>query len=119
MIALRRNLAGNAGGLLDPNVDILHRDDAGKVIAYRRHGPSGQDVIVALNFRNTKYTGYKIGVPNPGPWQIRLDSDSKTYSADFGGGQSGSVATLPQPYDGQPHTLPLTLAPYGGVVLSR
>jgi 1,4-alpha-glucan branching enzyme len=119
MIALRRNVAGTTGGLLDPNVDILHRDDAGKVIAYRRHGPSGKDVVVVLNFKNVAYTGYRIGVPSAGSWQIRLDSDSTTYGSDFGGGQTGAVVTLPQGTDGQPYSLPVRLGPYGGVVLSQ
>ena len=39
-------------------VDILHREDTNKVIAYRRHGASGEDVIVILNLRNKSYKRY-------------------------------------------------------------
>jgi 1,4-alpha-glucan branching enzyme len=119
MIALRRNLGGGAGGLLDPNVEVLHRNDANKVIAYRRFGPSGQEVVVVLNLRNKAYTRYDVGVPSGGAWRIRLDTDWVAYGDDFGGGQSGAVNAIAQARDGQPFTLPVQLGAYGAVVLSR
>ena len=119
MIALRRNLGGLAGGLLDPGVEILHRNDAAKVLAYRRHGPSGEDVLVVVNLRNKAYSTYDVGVPGGGEWKIRLDSDWHAYGADFGGGQSGTIATTPTTKDGKPFTLPVKLGAYGAVVLSR
>jgi 1,4-alpha-glucan branching enzyme len=119
MIALRRNLGGKSGGLLDVGVDILHRNDAAKVIAYRRHGDSGEDVIVVLNLRKKAYQEYDVGVPADGSWRIRLDTDWQAYGADFGGGQQGSVATLPKQKDGHPYTLPVKLGEYAAVVFSR
>ena len=119
MIALRRNVAGNTDGLVGAGIEILHRDDTGKVIAYRRHGASGKDVIVVMNFKSTAAAGYKIGVPAAGPWQIRLDSDSKAYGQDFGGGTSGAITATAGTWDGKPFTLALDLAAYGAVVLSE
>jgi 1,4-alpha-glucan branching enzyme len=119
LISLRRNLEGGSGGLLDTGVEVLHRHDTNKVIAYRRHGPSGEDVIVVLNLRNRAYTRYDVGVPGAGTWRVRLDTDWSAYGDDFGGGQTAPIATLAQPRDGQPNTLPVRLAAYGAVVLTR
>jgi 1,4-alpha-glucan branching enzyme len=119
MIRLRRNLDGGAGGLLDPEVDVFHRNDAAKVIAYRRHGPSGEDVIVIVNLRNKAYTRYDVGAPSAGAWKIRLDTAWTAYGDDFEGGATGSVATIAAQKDGKPFTLPIALAPYGAVVLTR
>jgi 1,4-alpha-glucan branching enzyme len=111
LIALRRSLAG----LSDPAVEILHRNDTAKIIAYRR----GKDVVVVLNLRNQAYTRYDIGVPSAGPWTVRLDADATKYGDDFTGGQSGSIAATAATKDTQPFTLPLALGPYGTVVLTR
>lgn len=119
LIALRRNLGGKSGGLLDAGVDILQRNDAAKVIAYRRHGASTEDVVVILNLRKKAYQQYDVGVPDAGPWRVRLDTDWLTYGDDFGGGQTGSIDTLVKPKDGQPFTLPVKLGAYAAVVLSR
>lgn len=120
LIALRRNQGGGSGGLLEPAVDVLHRHDLNKLLAYWRHGPSGEDVLVVLNFRNRAYARYDIGVPRSGAWRVRLDTDWTAYGDDFGGGIStAAISPLSQPRDGQPFTLPLQLGAYGALVLSR
>jgi 1,4-alpha-glucan branching enzyme len=119
LIALRRNLGGKSGGLREPGVEILHRNDTNKVLAYRRHGASGEDVVVVVNLRNKAYKQYDIGVPGAGTWRIRLDADWAAYGDDFTGGQTGSVDTLAMVKDGQPNTLPVKLGAYAAVVLTR
>jgi 1,4-alpha-glucan branching enzyme len=119
LIALRRNLGGKAGGLLEAGVEILHRHDTNKVIAYRRHGASGEDVIVVLNLRNKAYAEYDVGVPGAGTWRIRLDTDWQIYGDDFGGGQMGSVDALVKQKDGKPYALPVKLGAYAAVVFTR
>ena len=119
MIALRRNTGGMTGGLSDTNVQILQREDTNKVIAYRRFGTSGEDVVVVVNLMNKAYTEYDVGVPSSGTWRIRLDTDWTTYGSDFGGGAAGSVATTNVAKDGQPYPLPVRLSAYGAVVFSR
>jgi 1,4-alpha-glucan branching enzyme len=119
MIALRRNTGGMAGGLLDTSVQILQREDTNKVIAYRRYGASGEDVVVVVNLANKSYTEYDVGVPTGGAWRIRLDTDWTTYGDDFGGGATGSVTAMTAAKDGQPFTLPVRLSAYGAVVFSR
>jgi 1,4-alpha-glucan branching enzyme len=118
LVALRRNLAGGTGALLEPGVEVLHFNSAAKVIAYRRFGPSRQEVVVVLNLRNRAYPRYDIGAP-AGRWQVRYDADWADFGTDATGGQQGVLETLSQPYDNQAATLSLKLAPYGAVVLSR
>ena len=119
LIRLRRNLDGGAGSLADPGVAILHRDDTTKVLAYRRSGPSQEDVIVVVNLRSTAWPTYDIGVPAAGAWKVRLDTEWNAYGADFGGGQTGPLQAQATPYGGQPCRLRLALGGYSAVVLTR
>jgi 1,4-alpha-glucan branching enzyme len=109
MLALRRTLPD----LVKPAVTVGHRNDAAKVIAYRRG-----DVVVILNFRNQAYARYDIGVPKAGPWHVRLNTESSAYGDDFGDGQTGAIDAISATKDGEPYTLPLKLAPYSAMVLT-
>jgi 1,4-alpha-glucan branching enzyme len=119
MIHLRRNLGGKAGGLSDSGVEIVQRNDAGKVLAYRRHGASGEDVLVVVNFANAGYTEYDVGVPDASAWRIRINTDLPLYGSDFTGTQTGSVTPVLRAKDGKPYALPLALGPYSAIVLTR
>jgi 1,4-alpha-glucan branching enzyme len=120
MIRLRRNADGGTAALSEAGVEILHRNDAAKVLAYRRFGSTPDDeVIVVVNLMNKAYASYDIGVAQGAPWQVRLDTDSKTFGADFGGGSSGRLTPTAHAKDGKPFTLSMRLAPYSAIVLSR
>jgi len=110
LIALRRAQAGLRGG----DVQILHRNDANKVLAYQRG-----DTFVIVNLRNRAYTRYDFGVNAGGTYRVRLDSDWQQFGSDFGGGQQGPIDALELPKDGKPFTLPVRLGAYGVVVLTR
>ena len=118
LVALRRNAGGKTGSLAEPGVEILHRNDAAKVLVFRRHGPSGEDVLVALNLRNRAYARYDVGVAAGGAYRVRLTSERRAYGADADASVA-PVEALALPYEGRPFTLPLTLGAYGVVVLSR
>lgn len=119
MIRLRTNAAGGAGGLSDAKLEVFHRNDAAKVIAYRRYGASGEDVIVVVNLRNKAYTEYDVGVDDAGPWKVRLDTDWTTYGADFAGGDKGPLSAKAGPKDGKAFALPLKLGAYTAMVLTK
>ena len=119
MIRLRRNLDGDAGGLSDAGVEILHRNDVAKVLGYRRHGASGEDVVVVVNLMNQGYAEYDVGVADAGPWRVRMNTDLPMYSADFTGGQTGSVTGIARVKDGKPFSLPLVLGAYSAMVLTH
>jgi 1,4-alpha-glucan branching enzyme len=119
MIRLRRNLDGGAAGLLAPGIEIFHRNDAAKVLAYRRYGVGGQDVVVIVNLRNKAYAEYDIGVSSAGPWRVRLDTDWKSYADDFAGGSTAAITAVATTKDGKPFSLPLKLGAYSAMVLTR
>ncbi|NOU28919.1 MAG: hypothetical protein HOO96_13525, partial [Polyangiaceae bacterium] len=105
-----------------PGVQILHRNDAAKVLVYQRTsagGGGGQDVIVFVNLRNRAYTRYDIGVPAGGTYRVRVTSDRQAYGTDFPEAPATTVTALAQPYDGKAFTLPVPLGAYGVVVLTR
>ena len=119
LIRLRRNLDGKSAGLSEPGIEVFHKNAPGKVIAYRRHGASGEDVLVIVNLKNKLYTQYDIGVEGSGTWRIRLDTDRKVYGDDYGDGVLGDITTLPIQKDGKPNTLRVRLGPYSAVVITR
>jgi 1,4-alpha-glucan branching enzyme len=119
LIHLRTNAAGGAGGLSDANVEVFHRNDAAKVLAYRRHGASGEDVIVVVNLRKKDYTQYDVGVDSAGPWKVRLNTESTAYGSDFNAGQTGSITAQAQQKDGKAFSLPLKLGAYAAMILTK
>ncbi len=61
---------------------------------------------------------YRVGVPEEGLWQERLNSDAEAYGGS-GVGNYGEVETTPVPYHGRPSSVVLTLPPLAVVVLER
>jgi 1,4-alpha-glucan branching enzyme len=119
LIWLRRNRDATSGGLAAPGVEILHRNDAAKVIAYRRYGAPGQDVIVLVNLRNQAYARYEIGVADPGPWRVRLSTDDTKYGDDFAGAPTAPLVAAAGARDGKPYTLSIPIGAYGAIVLTK
>ncbi len=88
------------------------------VLSYLRWSRSRAFVVVALNFTPVPRTEYRIGVPSPGTYQERINSDSMYY----GGGNMGNGAGLVAedvPWMGYPHSLKLTLPPLAGIILEH
>lgn len=121
LISLRRNMGGNAASLATSNVETLQRNDAAKVIGYRRFGGGNDEVIVLVNLSDKNYTRYDIGVPNSGNYRIRVTSDNATYGDDFATATNLStpIATIAANKDGKPYTLPIAIGPYSAVILTR
>jgi 1,4-alpha-glucan branching enzyme len=91
-------------------------DTEHSVLSYLRRSRNGQFMVVALNFTPVPRTGYRIGVPQPGNYREALNSDS-TY---YGGGNLGNGLGLKAdsvPWNGQPHSLVVTLPPLAGLIL--
>ncbi len=60
------------------------------MLVYHRwdQGGAGDDVVVVCNFANQRYTNYQIGMPRPGMWRVRFNSDSGAYDEYFNNWQS-------------------------------
>ena len=71
-----------------------------------------------LNWTPLVRYGYRIGVPEPGYYEERLNSDASLYGGSNVGNQGG-VASEPIPAHGRPHSVKLTLPPLAGVILKK
>jgi len=82
---LRLNRHGNTRGLTGQSLNILHCNDAAKLLAYHRweEGGAGDDVIIICNFANRTQQNYQISFPRSGNWHVRFNSSWKGYSSDF------------------------------------
>jgi 1,4-alpha-glucan branching enzyme len=88
------------------------------VLSFLRRGTKPHDLAVAVcNFTPVPRQGYRIGVPLPGRYRERFNSDA----ADYGGsglGNAGEVHAEPQPCHGQPWSLRLLLPPLATLILA-
>jgi 1,4-alpha-glucan branching enzyme len=90
-------------------------DQANSVIAFARHG-HGRTLLVACNFTPVPRTGYRVGAPHPGRWNLLLNGDA----GEFGGSAfdlSSVFDTEPVGAHGREHSLVLSLPPLAAVVL--
>lgn len=120
LIALRRNREGTTAGLRGPNADVLRADqDTGLLILHRwaRGGPH-DDTVVVLNFSASPVVDYRVGMPAPGRWVVRLNADSTVYDPAFGDHPVFDVHTEPTPADQCAQSALLAVGAYSTVVLS-
>ncbi|ASJ73669.1 1,4-alpha-glucan branching protein GlgB [Granulosicoccus antarcticus] len=92
-------------------------DNEHSVIAFIRRAKVIEDcVVIVCNFTPMVHEQYRIGVPGPGTYQERLNSDSSSY-AGSGVGNPGGVMAEAICSHGQSHSLSLTLPPLAALVL--
>ncbi|HKS87996.1 MAG TPA: 1,4-alpha-glucan branching protein GlgB, partial [Stellaceae bacterium] len=91
---------------------------AESVLSYLRRGrdPEGLAVIVC-NFTPVPRHGYRIGVPRPGRYAERINTDAEIYGGS-GVGNSGEVLAEPYPMHGHAYSLSLQLPPLGVVIFT-
>lgn len=122
LIHLRKNCAGTTPGLTGSTIIIHHINNHDKVLAFLRgeHEAADDFVAVAANFANQSWDDYVIGLPCPGPWKVRFNSDNTHYGNDFEGESGlGQVTAVPGEYDGLPCHASLSLGPYSVILLSQ
>lgn len=121
LIALRLNTKGTSRGLCGQFLNIYHVNEAENILAFQRwdqHG-AGDDVVVVFNFSHAPKENYEIGMPSPGPWKLRLNSDATIYSDDFQGYFSGDVEAFEGPRDGLDAHAALSIGPYSMLVFTQ
>lgn len=121
LIFLRLNRHGHSKGLTGQNIAATHVNDDMNVIVFQRwdqHG-TGDDVVIAMNFTNSARDTYKIGMPSKGLWKLRINSDAKIYSKDFGNAEIHDVEAVAEGYDGLPASATLNLPPYSFLIFSQ
>ena len=121
LIRLRRNWFDQTRGLRGDHVNVFHVNDADKVIGYHRwqHGGRGDDVVVVLNFGVRRYDSYAGGLPSPGTWYVRFNSDWNGYSPDFSNQLSYDTTAGSPGRDGLPYSRQIGIGPYTAVILSQ
>jgi 1,4-alpha-glucan branching enzyme len=114
LIALRQNSYNNTLGLISQSFNIMHLNEAEKVLVYHRwdKGGPGDDVIVAINFANKEQKDYWINFPNDGVWKVRFNSNWKGYSPDFE--EIGISEATVENTSGK-----ISLGPYSVIILSQ
>ena len=89
------------------------------VFVYQRRGrEAGEVAVVACNFTPVPRPGYRIGVPLPGRWHERINTDAVEYGGS-GVGNCGAVEAEAQPMHGHPYSLSLQLPPLGVLIFTR
>ena len=125
LVGLRTNASAVSPGLTDPDLNIYQQDKTNDVLVYDRYNKASlgaDDVIVIANLSGTVFngTGYEIGLPYAGTWQVLFNSDSTAYSSDFGNvGPAGSVTAVNIPHAGQPYSAFVPIGDYSVLILSQ
>jgi 1,4-alpha-glucan branching enzyme len=94
-------------------IDCNASDDS--VLSFLRKDEHGC-IVVVLNFVPVPRHDYCVGVPESGRYAELLNSDSSYYDGSDVGNK-GQIVSAPEPCNGRPHSLRLTLPPLGGVIL--
>ena len=87
-------------------------DAAGNVISFLRSAGDGPPLACIANFSGETHTGYRIGLPQAGPWREVVNTDAAEYGGS-GAGNLGRVEAVPEPCHGEPASAVLTLPPLG------
>jgi 1,4-alpha-glucan branching enzyme len=120
MILLRRNWYNSTRGLRGRNVHVLPAT-GDNVLVYHRwdQGGQGDDVMVVCNFASQCYANYQIGMPRPGMWRVRLNSDSHDYDGYFDGWPSFDTDANGPTLNGMPYSADVSLGAYTCLILSQ
>ena len=121
LIALRRNVAGQTGGLTGQSLNVFHLDDSNKTLAYHRweNGGAGDDVVVVANFSNVPLSALSLGFPRGGLWHVRFNSGAAVYDPSFQNGDSLDTIANPGGKDGLNFNANVGVGPYSVVILSQ
>ena len=82
-----------------------------------RHGDDGDaPVLVACSFTPAVHRGVRLGVPRPGTWRERINTDAAAYGGSNVGTPLGAADAEPVPSHGQPWSILVDLPPLATVM---
>jgi 1,4-alpha-glucan branching enzyme len=91
---------------------------AESVLSYVRRGREPHELaIIVCNFTPVPRHDYRIGVPRPGHYRERINTDAQLYGGS-GIGNAGAVEADPHPMHGHAHSLCLQLPPLGVLIFT-
>jgi len=89
------------------------------VLAFQRTGANGKGLAIVLcHFTPVVRKGYRVGVPQPGFYAERLNTDAERYGGTNSGNAGGAYAEA-EPAHGQPYSVSLVLPPFAAVILEH
>ena len=95
---------------------IDHDDAERSVLSFIRRGNAPDAlVVVVCNFTPSVQHGYRIGVPHPGVYRERINTDSAHYGGSNVGAPFGVITAQPLPAHGRPYSIELALPPLAAV----
>lgn len=119
LIRLRRNWNDQTRGLRGPHLNVFHVNHGAKVVAYHRWDQGGvnDDVVVLINFSNTTFSNYRIGLPRTGWWRVVFNSDWNGYGPDYANTFAADVDATAPGMHGLPAQGGFNLGPYTALIL--
>ncbi|SHM52838.1 1,4-alpha-glucan branching protein GlgB [Rhizobacter sp. OV335] len=97
---------------------IDHQDAEHSVISFVRQGRhDGATVLVVSNLTPTVRSGFRVGVPRPGEYRERINTDSAHYGGSNVGTPLGAARSEDVPWQGRAQSVMLTLPPLATVFL--
>ncbi len=88
------------------------------VLSYVRRGRDPDELaVIVCNFTPVPRDGYRIGVPRPGRYTERLNTDAPIYGGS-GVGNAGERVADPHPMHGHAQSLQLHLPPLGVLIFT-
>jgi len=119
LIRLRRNLDGVSAGLTGQGIQMIRNDESKNVLAFSRYAEVNQEVVVIAHFSAQEIETFRLGLPGPGIWKIRLNTAASAYSPDYTEPKGGEIEAEDVAWDEQTHSAEFKLTPYSLVILSR
>ena len=95
---------------------ISSNDNSNSVIAFRRIDKKGKEIIAVSNLTPVFRSGYEIGVPYAGTYEVVFNSDEEAFGGT-GKGSSGKIKTNERPMHGHEQSVSLELAGLSTVYL--
>jgi 1,4-alpha-glucan branching enzyme len=96
---------------------ISHDDAAQSIIAFTRWGEDGSCAVVVCNFTPVPRPGYRLGVPQAGPWAEVINSDLQVYGGS--GLANGTLSSEAISAHQQQQSLVLTLPPLATLMFTK
>jgi len=97
-------------------IDVANAAES--VVSYLRRGRDPQEqAVIVCNFTPMPRQGYRIGVPRPGRYRERINTDATEYGGS-GVGNAGEVHADPHPAHGHPYSILLNLPPLGTLIFT-
>jgi 1,4-alpha-glucan branching enzyme len=93
---------------------IDFRDADNSVVAFMRRGRTGAPLVFVVNATPVVREWYRVGVPEEGWYEEIVNTDAQTYGGS-NVGNYGGLDSEPVGWQGQPHSVVVTLPPLGVV----